>query len=142
VLTFLVALLARRRAARRCRRPGRGRRAGTASVLEGLAFLRSRQVLLMTFVVDLVAMVFAMPRALFPALADEVFGGGSRPPGCSTPRSRWARCSGALFSGWFGRIHRHGVAVLAAIVAWGVSVTLFGLTDVLWVACCAWPPPG
>jgi hypothetical protein len=50
-------------------------------VLEGLAFLRTRQVLLMTFVVDLVAMVFAMPRALFPALADEVFGGGAQTAG-------------------------------------------------------------
>ena len=76
---------------------GGGRRAGTASVLEGLAFLRTRQVLLMTFVVDLVAMVFAMPRALFPALAEQVYGGDPRPQGCFTPRSPpercWARCS-------------------------------------------------
>jgi hypothetical protein len=60
---------------------GGGRRAGTASVLEGLRFLRSRQVLLMTFVVDLVAMVFAMPRALFPALAEQVYGGGEQTAG-------------------------------------------------------------
>ena len=133
VLTFLVALLA---VAGLPPMPpaGGGRRAGTASVLEGLAFLRSRQVLLMTFVVDLVAMVFAMPRALFPALADEVFGGGEQTAGLLYSSIAVGALLGALFSGWFGRIHRHGVAVLAAVVAWGVSVTLFGLTDVLWVA--------
>jgi MFS family permease len=133
VLTFLVALVAVR-GLPSMPPAGGGRRAGTASVLEGLAFLRSRQVLLMTFVVDLVAMVFAMPRALFPALADEVFGGGEQTAGLLYSSIAVGALLGALFSGWFGRIHRHGVAVLAAIVAWGVSVTLFGLTDVLWVA--------
>ncbi len=112
---------------------GGGRRAGTASVLEGLAFLRTRQVLLMTFVVDLVAMVFAMPRALFPALADEVFGGGAQTAGMLYSALAAGALVGALFSGWFGRVHRHGVAVLAAIGAWGLSITLFGLTDVLWL---------
>ena len=110
---------------------GGGRRAGTASVLEGLAFLRTRQVLLMTFVVDLVAMVFAMPRALFPALAEQVYGGGAQTAGLLYSALAAGALVGALFSGWFGRVHRHGVAVLAAIGAWGVSITLFGLTDVL-----------
>ena len=110
---------------------GGGRRAGTASVLEGLAFLRTRQVLLMTFVVDLVAMVFAMPRALFPALAEQVFGGGAQTTGMLYSALAAGALLGALFSGWFGRVHRHGVAVLAAIAAWGASITLFGLTDVL-----------
>ena len=110
---------------------GGGRRAGTASVLEGLAFLRTRQVLLMTFVVDLVAMVFAMPRALFPALADQVYGGGAQTAGLLYSALAAGALVGALFSGWFGRVHRHGVAVLVAIAAWGLSITLFGLTDVL-----------
>lgn len=113
---------------------GGGRRAGTASVLEGLRFLRSRQVLLMTFVVDLVAMVFAMPRALFPALAEQVYGGGAQTAGILYSSLAVGALVGALFSGWLGRIHRHGIAVLLAIVAWGLSVTLFGLTDVLWLA--------
>ena len=113
---------------------GGGRRAGTASVLEGLAFLRSRQVLLMTFVVDLVAMVFAMPRALFPALAQDVYGGGEQTAGILYSSLAVGALLGALFSGWLGRVHRHGVAVLAAIVVWGASITLFGLADVLWLA--------
>ncbi len=113
---------------------GGGRRAGTASVLEGLAFLRTRQVLLMTFVVDIVAMVFAMPRALFPALAQEVYGGGEQTAGILYSSLAVGALLGALFSGWLGRVHRHGIAVLGAIVAWGLSVTLFGLADRLWLA--------
>jgi MFS family permease len=113
---------------------GGGRRAGTASVLEGLAFLRTRQVLLMTFVVDLVAMVFAMPRALFPGLAEEVFGGGEQTAGLLYSSLAAGALLGALFSGWFGRVHRQGIAVLVSIVVWGAAIALFGLTDVLWLA--------
>lgn len=112
---------------------GGGRRAGTASVLEGLAFLRTRQVLLMTFVVDLVAMVFAMPRALFPALAEQVYGGGPQTAGLLYSALAAGALLGALFSGWVRRVHRHGVAVLAAIGVWGLAVTLFGFADVLWL---------
>ena len=112
---------------------GGGRRAGTASVLEGLAFLRTRQVLLMTFVVDLVAMVFAMPRALFPALAEQVYGGGPQTAGLLYSALAAGALLGALFSGWVRRIHRHGVAVLTAIGVWGLAVTLFGFADVLWL---------
>ena len=129
-VTFLAALVAVR-GLPPMPPAGGGRRAGTASVLEGLRFLRSRQVLLMTFVVDLVAMVFAMPRALFPALAEEVFGGGEQTAGLLYSSIAFGALLGALFSGWLGRIHRHGVAVLVAIVAWGLSITLFGITDVL-----------
>ncbi len=132
VLSFLVAVAAVR-GLPAMPPAGGGRRAGVSSVLEGLAFLRTRQVLLMTFVVDLVAMVFAMPRALFPALAEQVYGGGPQTAGMLYSALAAGALVGALFSGWFGRVHRHGVAVLAAIAAWGLSVTLFGLTDVLWL---------
>ena len=111
---------------------GGGRRAGTASVLEGLAFLRTRPVLLMTFVVDLIAMIFAMPRALFPVLAAEVYGGGPQTAGALYSALAAGALVGALFSGWFGRVHRQGMAVLVAIVAWGAAITLFGLSDALW----------
>ena len=112
---------------------GGGRRAGLASVVEGLRFLATRPVLLLTFVVDLVAMVFAMPRALFPALASQVYDGGPQTVGLLYSALAVGALLGALGGGWFGRIRRQGLAVLAAIVAWGVSVTLFGLTDRLWL---------
>ena len=112
---------------------GGGRRAGLASVVEGLRFLATRPVLLLTFVVDLVAMVFAMPRALVPALASQVYDGGPQTVGLLYSALAVGALLGALGGGWFGRIRRQGLAVLAAIVAWGVSVTLFGLTDRLWL---------
>jgi len=114
--------------------PGAGsRRAGTASVIEGLTYLRTQPVLLMTFVVDLIAMVFAMPRALFPVMAAEVYGGGPRTAGALYSALAVGALVGALFSGWFGRVHRQGLAVLVAIVAWGASITLFGASDSLWL---------
>jgi len=112
---------------------GGGRPAGLRSVLEGLSFLRTRQVLLMTFVVDLIAMVFAMPRALFPALAEQVYGGGPQTAGLLYSALAAGALLGALFSGRLGNVTRQGAAVLVAIVAWGLAVTLFGLTDVLWL---------
>lgn len=111
---------------------GGGRRAGTASVLEGLAFLRTRPVVLMTFVLDLIAMVFAMPRALFPALAHEVFHGGAQTVGALYSALAVGGLLGAVCSGWFGRVHRQGLAVLIAIVGWGLAVSAFGLSDRLW----------
>lgn len=111
---------------------GGGRPAGLASVVEGLRFLGTRPVLLTTFVVDLVAMVFAMPRALFPAIAEQVYGGGPEVAGALYSALAAGALLGALGGGWFGRVHRQGVAVLVAIVAWGVAIALFGATSSLW----------
>jgi MFS family permease len=113
---------------------GGGTRAGFASVLEGLTFLATRKVLLLTFVVDIIAMVFGMPRALFAPLADQVYGGGPSTAGAMYSALAAGALLGALFGGWFGRVHRQGVAVLAAIIAWGVCIVGFGLTGQLWVA--------
>lgn len=113
---------------------GGGRPAGLASVIEGLSFLRTRQVLLLTFVVDIIAMVFGMPRTLFAPLADHVFGGGEPAAGAMYAAIPAGALLGALFGGWFGRIHKQGVAVVAAIVAWGACIIGFGLTSSLWLA--------
>ncbi|HUR52075.1 MAG TPA: MFS transporter [Mycobacteriales bacterium] len=110
---------------------GGGRPAGLASVIEGLRFLGTRQVLLMTFVVDIVAMVFGMPRALFPSLADGVFDGGASTVGAMFSALAAGALVGAVLGGWFGRVHRQGLAVLVAIVAWGLCITGFGLTSSL-----------
>ena len=112
---------------------GGGRKAGLASVVEGLRFLATRPVLLLTFVVDLIAMIFAMPRALFPALAEQVYGGGAQTAGALYSALAAGALLGALGGGWLGRVHRQGLAVLAAIVAWGVAITAFGLTSQLWL---------
>jgi len=113
---------------------GGGRRAGLTSVIEGLQFLATRKVLMLTFVVDIIAMVFGMPRALFPSLSVEVFGGGEAAAGAMFSALAGGALLGALFGGWFGRVHRQGIAVLVSILAWGVCILGFGLTGRLWLA--------
>jgi MFS family permease len=113
---------------------GGGRKAGLASVIEGLQFLRTRRVLLLTFVVDLIAMVFGMPRALFAPLADHVFAGGSASAGALYAAIPAGALLGALLGGWFGRIHKQGIAVVVSILAWGLCIVGFGLTSNLYVA--------
>ena len=89
--------------------------------------------MLLTFVIDLVAMVFAMPRALFPAIAAQVYGGGAETAGALYSALAAGALVGALGGGWFGRVRRQGLAVLTAVVAWGIAITLFGLSSSLWV---------
>jgi MFS family permease len=113
---------------------GGGTPAGLASVLQGLRYLATQQVVLMTFVVDIVAMVFGMPRALFPPMADHVFHGGPSTVGALYSALAVGGLTGAVFGGWFGRVHRQGLAVLLAILGWGVCIVGFGLTSSLWLA--------
>jgi MFS family permease len=110
---------------------GGGTKAGSASVLEGLRFLRTQPVVTMTFAVDLVAMIFGMPRALFPALAAHRIGGGARTVGYLYTAIAAGGLVGTVFGGWFRRIKRQGLAVLVAVAAWGVAVVGFGLVDSL-----------
>lgn len=112
---------------------GGGRPAGLASVVEGLRFLATRPVLLLTFVVDLIAMVFAMPRALFPAISRQIYGGGAQTAGALYSALAAGALIGALGGGWLSRVRRQGLAVLVAIVAWGLAITGFGLSSQLWL---------
>ncbi len=108
-------------------------RAGLRSVVDGLAFLRRSPNLRMTFVVDLCAMVLAQPRALFPALAYKVYGGGAGVVGLLQSAPAAGAVLAFLFSGWVSRVRLQGVAIVVAIVAYGVAVGGVGLTDVLWL---------
>lgn len=116
---------------------GLGSGRGRAKVGAGLSYLRGRPLLLMTFVVDIIAMVFGMPRALFPAMAEHTFGG---PPGGGVAlgllNAGLAAGSllGGLTGGWITRVHRQGIAILVAIVLWGISMAAFGATSLLWLA--------
>ncbi len=108
-------------------------RAGFGSLLEGMRFLRTQPVVLTTFVADIIAMIFGMPRALFPALAENRFHAGSGAVGILYAAVAAGALLGALGGGWFGRVRRQGLAVLLAIVVWGLAITGFGLTTTLWV---------
>lgn len=114
---------------------GGGTKAGAASVLEGFRFLRGRPAVLMTFVVDIIAMVFGMPRALFPELARDRFGGGDRATGLLYAAPAIGAFVGALLGGWLGRINRQGLAVVLAIAGWGAAIVGFGLSSWLWIGC-------
>jgi Transmembrane secretion effector len=109
--------------------PGEGAvgRAGMSSLWDGLRFLRGRRALTGTFVVDLNAMVFGMPRALFPALGTGLFGGGATTVGLLYAAPGAGALIGAISAGWVGRVRRQGRAVLLAVVAWGLAITVFGL---------------
>lgn len=110
-----------------------GQRAGFASVMEGLRFLRRRKNVLMTFLIDLNAMVFGMPRALFPAVAGAFFAGGAGTVGLLSAAPAFGAMLGAAFSGGLTRVRRQGLAVIIAVVVWGLSIVAFGLSRVLWV---------
>lgn len=107
---------------------------GLRSVIDGFVYLKDQPVLLMSFVVDLVAMIFGMPRALYPQIAHESFGGPEE--GGTAFALLYAAIPagavlGGVLSGWLSRVERQGVAVLWCIVVWGAGIVGFGATVAL-----------
>jgi MFS family permease len=105
-----------------------------ASTKEGVRYLRSRQVLQGVYIIDINAMVFGMPRALFPAMAGSVFGGGTITLGFLYAAPGVGALIGAVTTGWVANLKRQGRAVIVAVMAWGIAIAIFGLVDTLWVA--------
>ena len=107
-------------------------RPGLRSVVEGLSFIATRPVLLMSFAVDIIAMVMALPRALFPEVAEQRFNGpGSA--GWLYASIALGAVTGGLLSGWIGRVSRQGLALVVAVVVWGLAVAAAGLASSLWL---------
>ena len=103
---------------------------GFAAVVDGFAYLRHQPVLLMSFLVDIIAMVFGMPRALFPAIAHVNFGGpkgGGLVFALLFAAIPVGAVVGGVLSGWVSRIQRQGLAVIVCIVVWGLAITGFGV---------------
>jgi MFS family permease len=84
--------------------------------------------------IDVNAMVFGLPRALFPAMAATTFGGGATTVGFLYAAPGVGALIGAVTTGWVGRIRRQGRAVIIAVIAWGAAITGFGLVPWLWAA--------
>ena len=107
---------------------------GLRAVVDGFRYLRHQPVLMMSFVVDIIAMVFGMPRALFPEIADVNFGGPSE-GGLAFALLFAAIPAGAVIggvlSGWVSRVERQGLAVIVAIVVWGLAMVGFGVAAML-----------
>ena len=103
---------------------------GFGAVWEGFRYLAGNQVVLMSFVVDLIAMIFGMPRALFPQMAHESFGGpvdGGMTMALLAAAISAGAVAGGVFSGWLPRVRRQGLAVVGAIAVWGLAIIGFGL---------------
>jgi MFS family permease len=106
--------------------------AGLRGIATGLRFLVTQPVLLLSFAVDIIAMVFAMPRALFPEVAADRFGGGAAVGWLYSAIAIGSLLAG-LTSGWIGRVRRQGVALVLAVIGWGVAIGLSGLAHSLWL---------
>jgi MFS family permease len=111
--------------------PAGAERPSLRSIAEGLRYARSRPELLGTYLIDINAMFFGMPMALFPAVA-EGFGGASVGLLYAAPAAG-AMCV-TLTSGWTKRVNRHGLCVALAAAAWGLAIVGFGLAPTLWAA--------
>ena len=104
------------------------------SIADGLRFVRRKQALLGSFAIDLMAMTFGMPRALFPVLAVSVYGAGASGTGLLFAAVSAGATVAALTTGWLDRAYRLGRIVIGAVVVWGGAIALAGLTRSLWVA--------
>jgi predicted MFS family arabinose efflux permease len=129
---FAIALVAVARVRPLPPSPGAGPSRGWAAIREGLRFARSTPVLLSTFVIDLNAMIFGMPRALFPALAVTTYHVGPEGLGLMYAAPGAGALIGAAASGWVGRVQRQGLAVVVSVVAWGAAIVGFGLVPRGW----------
>jgi MFS family permease len=101
---------------------------GLRGIREGFAYLKGRRVLQTTFTVDLIAMIFGWPRALFPVLADRTFGVGPAGLGLLYAAPAAGALVGAVLTGWVRHVRHQGRAVLWAVAVWGAAIAGFGLS--------------
>lgn len=105
---------------------------GVAAVLAGFRYLAGNTVVLMSFVVDLIAMILGMPRALFPQMAHQSFGGplqGGTTVALLAAAMSVGAVAGGVFSGPLPRVRRQGLLVVIAIMVWGMAMVGFGLVS-------------
>jgi MFS family permease len=108
--------------------------AAVRGVGEGFAFLRTQPALLMTFVVDIIAMTFGWPQAVFPELSQTRFAESANGLGWLFAGASIGALLMGLSSGWVSRVDRQGAVVLGAIAAWGLAIVGFGFAPALWLA--------
>jgi MFS family permease len=105
--------------------PPEAARPSVHGVVEGIRYAWSRQELLGTYGVDIIAMFFGMPMALFPAIAEEF--GGAGVLGLLYAAPAVGSLLATVTSGWVGRVNRHGLAIVIAAAVWGAAIAGFGL---------------
>jgi len=104
------------------------------SIAEGLRFVRGNQALKGSFAIDLLAMTFGMPRALFPVLALSVYDAGPTGTGLLYASVSAGAVVAALTTGWLEHARRLGMITIWAVVAWGLAIAAAGLAGSIWVA--------
>ncbi len=105
-----------------------------AAIAEGLRYVRGNRALVGSFAIDLVAMMFGMPRALFAVLAVSVFHAGAAGTGALYAAVPAGATVAALLTGWINHARRLGLVVIWAVAVWGAAVSLAGLMRSLWPA--------
>lgn len=130
---FLIAVLLVQRLPP-MRPEGGGRALGISSIVEGLRYLRGNRLIRANFLIDINAMVFGMPRALFPALGTVFFAGDASTVGLLYAAPGAGAFLAAVTSGWVGNVRRKGRAVVYAVIVWGIAIAVFGLVRSLPVA--------
>lgn len=134
VATFLVSIAAIA-AMRSVPAPEAAQKPGIKSIIEGLHYARKRPELIGTYVVDIIAMLFAMPLALFPAMGTAW--GGAQATGWLYSAMSVGSLALALFSGWTSKVKRHGAMVILSAALWGVAIVALGLGHSLyWAVFC------
>jgi MFS family permease len=104
------------------------------SITEGLRFVRTKPALVGSFAIDLSAMTFGMPRALFPVLSLTIYHAGAAGTGLLYAAVAAGATVAALTTGWLAHARRLGLIVIFAVLAWGAAIAVAGLTSSLWVA--------
>jgi MFS family permease len=112
--------------------PERSEPPSLKGVVEGLKYAVSRQELIGTYVVDFVAMIFGMPMALFPAMADQL--GGPSALGLLYGAPAIGALVISLANKLFAPVRRHGLGVLIAAGVWGLAIVAFGFSNALWLS--------
>ncbi|MPZ90682.1 MAG: MFS transporter [Actinobacteria bacterium] len=97
-------------------------------IKEGVSFSLRTPLISSIFVIDLIAMIFGMPRAVFPQLADETFGLGAAGLGLLYAAPSAGALIGALTTGWVKHVRRQGIAVVLAVAVWGAAIAAAGLS--------------
>lgn len=107
---------------------------GWSTIMEGLRFIRGRQVLQGTFWIDLNAMIFGLPAALYPAFVLDILDASPSLVGLLYSAEALGALVVALVSGRAKHVRRQGLVTLVACVCWGAGIIGFGLSPTLWVA--------
>jgi MFS family permease len=111
--------------------PVNAERPSLKSIIEGCRYALSRQELLGTYLIDICAMFFAFPQALYPALAMMY---GEKYLGLFPAALAIGMLVANFTSGWTKNIHKHGLMVAVAAALWGVGIIFFGMASSIWVA--------